>query len=471
MKYKPYDYQLHATEHIIDNPGAGLFLDMGLGKTVTTLTAIDQLMNDRCEISRVLVIAPKKVAENTWSTECAKWDHLKHLRISLVLGSEKQRLMALRTKAEIYVINRENVVWLVNQYNHGFPFDLVVVDELSSFKSAKSARFKALRRVRPLIARVVGLTGTPAPNGLMDLWSQVYLLDQGERLEKTITAYRTKYFEPGDRNGQVVFNYRLKGKLDKDERDVLGADYYEKKIYNRVADICISMKAEDYLKLPDRMERDRVINFPAPVREKYHDFERKQILALQDTEEITAVNAAALTGKLQQFANGAVYDDERNWHVVHDEKLDTLEEIVDVAGGNPVLVFYQFQHDLARINERLKAYKPRKLDKPADVDAWNRGEITVALAHPASAGHGLNLQAGGHVIVWFGLPWSLELYQQANARLLRQGQEAAAVIIHRLIAAGTVDEDILAALDRKTNTQEALLAAVKARVKKYLLTV
>lgn len=453
MIYNPWPYQDYATQHVIDNPFSGLFLDMGLGKTVSTLTAVNQLMFDDLEVNKVLVIAPKRVAEDTWTTEAAKWDHLKHLRVSVVLGTERQRKEALKAKADIYVINRENVAWLVGVYQSAFPFDMVVIDELSSFKSAKAIRFKSLRMVRPLIKRVVGLTGTPAPNGLIDLWPQMYLLDQGERLGKTITRYRENYFTPGRRNGQVVFDYKLK-------------EESEQAIYDKISDICISMNAKDYLSLPERITRDVEIHLPAALKAKYDEFERDQVLALENLDEISAVNAAALTNKLLQFANGAVYDANKDWHEVHKAKLDALEEIVDTSNGQPVLVFYSYKHDLERIKKRLKAYKPRTLDSRQDIQDWNDGKIQVLLCHPASAGHGLNLQAGGNIIVWFGLTWSLELYQQANARLDRQGQTKP-VIVHRLIIIGTMDEDVSQAIERKTAGQDALMEAVNVRRLKY----
>jgi len=445
-------YQDYSVDFIIENLYCGLFLDLGLGKTVTALTAIDRLMYDLLEVEKVLVIAPLRVAQDTWSTEAQKWDHLKHLRISKVLGSERQRKEALRAKADIYVTNRENVVWLVGYLGSAFPFDMVVIDELSSFKSPKAQRFKVLRQVRPLMKRVVGLTGTPAPNSLIDLWSQLYLLDRGERLGKTIGEYREKYFSPGQRQGAVVFNYKA--------RDGSG-----QKIHDRISDICISMKAEDYLSLPERIDREVIVKLPDKVRRQYEDFEKAQVLALMEGD-ITAVNAAALTNKLLQFANGAVYDTNKAPHEVHAAKLDALDEILDTANGQPVLVFYSYRHDLERIMTRMKQYKPVRLDKPEDIKAWNRGEIQLMLAHPASAGHGLNLQAGGNIIVWFGMTWSLELYQQANARLHRQGQQKP-VIIHHLIAEGTMDTDVIQALMKKADSQESLLAAVKARIEKY----
>lgn len=457
MDYKPHNYQLTATNKIIDEPYCGLFLDMGLGKTVSTLTAINELMYGDLSVNKVLVIAPKRVAETTWTGECEKWDHLNHLRVSKVLGTEKQRKEALNKEADIYVINRENVVWLVSHYGGTyFPFDMVVIDELSSFKSPSAQRFKALRMVRPLMKRVVGLTGTPAPKGLIDLWSQVYLLDKGERLGKNITAYRKKYFTPGRTNGQIVFNYDLKENSDKE-------------IHNAIRDICISMKAEDYLELPDRIDRIVPSTLPQSVMELYKEFEKEQIMTLFENETvITAVNKAAVIGKLLQFSNGAIYDENHDYHEIHDVKLTDLEEIVDTANGNPVLVFYSFKHDLERIKARLKGKEVRTLKTPQDVKDWNQGRIEVLLAHPASAGHGLNLQGGGNIIVWFGLTWSLELYQQANARLHRQGQTRA-VIIHHLISPGTYDEDVYKALQKKEKNQDILLESLKNRAEKYKL--
>lgn len=449
-----HEYQKHAVRHIIEHPYCGLLMEMGLGKSVSTLTAIRQLMDDYLEVSKVLVIAPKRVAETTWSDEIEKWGHLGGIRISKILGTAKQRASALKADADIYLINRENVVWLVAKLQGYWPFDMLVIDELSSFKSAKSARFKALRLVRPKISRVVGLTGTPAPNGLIDLWSQIYLLDLGERLGKTITGYRIKYFHPGRSNGQVVFDYKLNS----------GS---EEAIYKQIGDICISMKAEDYLQLPDRIDRTVEIHFPEKVMEKYLEFEKQQVLAMEDTDgDISAVNAAALSNKLLQYANGAIYDSERNVHEIHAEKLEALEEIVEAANGQPVLVFFSFRHDVSRIMTTLKKYHPKEIAGPEDVASWNAGKISVLLAHPAGAGHGLNLQAGGHIIVWFGLPWSSELYLQANARLYRQGQ-GKPVIVHHLIAKGTMDEDVVRALTDKVNKQDALMQAVKARIEKY----
>lgn len=451
-----HEYQRYSVDFIVNHTAAGLFLDMGLGKTVSTLTAINRLMYEDLEVSKVLVVAPKRVAEDTWAKEVAKWDHLKHLRVSRVLGTERQRKEALRKDADIYVINRENVCWLVALYRGALPFDMLVIDELSSFKSPKAQRFKSLRLVRPQFSRVVGLTGTPAPNGMIDLWSQIYLLDQGERLEKTVTKYRQKYFRPGRTNGVVVFDYKI---LD-------GSD---KAIHDKISDICVSMKAEDYLELPPLMNHTVEITMPENVAAKYIDFEKNEVLKLMEQEEentISAVNAAALSNKLLQFSNGAIYDADKNVHEIHGAKLEALEEIVEAANGEPVLIFYSFRHDISRIKKRLKTYKPRELIDGKDIDDWNAGKIPVLLAHPAGAGHGLNLQKGGNIEVWFGLTWSLELYQQAVARLYRQGQTKPVQVYH-LVAAGTMDKDVLKAIDGKADKQEALMQAVKARINKY----
>lgn len=448
MKFKPYPYQDHTINKILELPKVGLLLDMGLGKTVCTLTAIDELMFDSFEVSRVLVIAPKRVAEDTWMREIDKWDHLKHLRISKVLGTQKQRLDALKATADIYVINRENVVWLVDLYKNSWPFDTVVIDELSSFKSNKSQRFKELKKVTPLINRMIGLTGTPTPNGYLDLWSQMYLLDRGERLGKTITGYRDRYFTPGRRNGYTVFDWDLK-------------DMAEQAIQNKIKDICISMDAKDYLDLPERINNNVYVTMEPKARYLYEELEKELILQV-DGEEITALTAATLTNKLLQMANGSVYNSERDVIHIHDGKLEALEEILEF-NQEPVLVFFNFRHDYNRLMERFKDLKPRTLETSKDISDWNEGKIRLLLAHPASVGHGLNIQAGGHIIVWFGLTWSLELYQQANARLDRQGQTMN-VIVHHLITEGTVDEDVMKALDRKETGQAALLEAVKARI-------
>lgn len=462
MKYNPHPYQQVANQHIIDHLNCGLFLEMGLGKTVATLTAIDQLMFDRMEVNKVLVIAPKRVAEDTWIDEVQKWDHLRHLKLSIVLGSERKRKEALMQKADIYVINRENVAWLVAHYGTAFPFDMVVIDELSSFKSAKASRFKALRQVRPKVKRVVGLTGTPRPNGLLDLWPQLYLLDQGERLGKTLTGYREKYFNPGKRNGHVIYEYKLK----KDDSGILGPDVYEREIYEKISDICISMKARDYLDLPDRLDTFTMIHFSPEVKKLYDQFERDQVLQMGSADEITALSAAALYGKLLQFSNGAIYDANKDYHEIHHAKIEALEERIEAADGQPVLVLYQFKHDLDRIMRYLKKYKPVFLQSGEDVKAWNRKEIQLLVGHPASMGHGLNMQAGGHILEWFGLPSSLELRQQTIARLDRQGQTMP-VLNNSLAMKGSIEETVIERLSDKAIGQEIMMDAVKAIVAKY----
>lgn len=447
MKYIPYSYQEYALKFILNSKAAGIFLDCGLGKTVITLTAIAELMHNRFEISKALVIAPLRVAENVWDVEAKKWDHLKHLRVAKVLGSEKKRIQALNTNADIYVINRENTKWLVDYYKKDWPFDMLVLDELSSFKSHRAKRFKALRKVRPLCKRVVGLTGTPAPNGLIDLWAQVYLLDSGQRLGKTISGYRERYFLPDKRNQHVIFSYKPKE----------GA---EEAIYKKLSDICISMKNRDYLTLPERMDNILGINLPPKVLEQYRQLERDLLLPLLEGD-IVAGSAAVLTNKLLQITGGAIYDEGKKVQILHDEKLKALEDLVEAANGKPVLVYYNYRHELERIQ---KQFLCRVLDTAKDMEDWNKGEIPVMLAHPASAGHGLNLQNGGSTIIWFGLPWSLELYQQANARIHRQGQKNT-VVVHHLVAKETIDEDVMQVLAKKQAGQEALLQAVKARVR------
>lgn len=402
-------------------------------------------------IENVLVIAPLSVAEKTWSDEIEKWDHLNHLTFSKVLGSRQQRMAALAKKADVYLINRENVEWLVDHYRKDWPFQTVIIDESSSFKSPSAKRFKALRKVRPMIERLVELTGTPSPNNLMDLWSQIYLLDQGERLGKTITSFRNHYFTPASQNGHIVYSWAL----------LPGA---EEAIYKKISDICVSMKAKDYLKLPPRTNNVIEVELSSTDWKKYKELERHYVLEL-DESDVVASNAATLSNKLLQMANGCIYDEDGAPQPIHDKKLDALERIIEEAQGQPVLVFYQYKHDLARIQERFKQAKV--LDVSAgDIKKWNEGKIPVLLAHPQSAGHGLNLQAGGHIIVWFGLTWSLEFYQQANARLDRQGQQNP-VIVHHLVAKGTIDEDVMKALETKEVGQEALMAAVKARINEY----
>lgn len=450
MQFKPWNYQQYSINHIIDHKASGLFLDMGMGKTVSTLTAIDNLIF-LGEVNKVLVIAPLRVAEDTWSTEVDKWDHLKHIKISKILGTKKQREEALNKDADIYVTNRENVDWLVNECFDSWIWDMVVIDELSSFKSSKAIRFRALKKVRPYFKRIVGLTGTPAPNSLIDLWPQIYLLDGGQRLGKTITGFKDRYFNPGRRNGYVVYNWDLKE----------GA---EGAIQNKISDICISMKADDYLDLPERIDNKVEISLSKKSMGIYKKLEKDLIIEL-DEEDITAANAAVLTNKLLQMANGAIYSESKEVVNIHDEKLEKLEEIIDTSNGKSVLVFYNFKHDYNRISEMLtkKKIKHQTLNTSEDIKNWNDGKIQVALLHPASAGHGLNLQYGGNIIVWFGLTWSLELYQQANARLHRQGQTET-VVIHHLVAKGTIDEDVMNALTNKEINQDMLLEAVKARL-------
>lgn len=444
MKYTAHGYQKKATERILQQKRVGLFLDMGLGKTVITLTAIKELIEDFA-IWKVLVIAPKRVAEDTWSREHEKWDHLSGLRISKVLGTPAQRMKALKAEADIYVIGRDNVKWLVELMGKSWPFDMVVIDELSSFKNPSSQRFKALRKVIPASDRVVGLTGTPSPNGLMDLWAEIYLLDRGERLGTTISAYREKYFRAGARNGYIVYKWEP-------------YSYSQKEIERKISDICMSMSAEDYLELPERIDNEIKIRLSEKEMKQYNQMERDQLLRIDD-ETVVALNAAAVMNKLLQMANGSVYADGGDVVRIHEKKLDALEEIIDTT-GEPVLVFYSFRHDLEAIKKRIP--DARELESSEDIARWNQGEIPVLLCHPASVGYGLNLQDGGHVIVWYGLTWSLELYQQANARLFRQGQQKA-VIIHHLIAEGTVDEQVMRALQHKDTSQSALLAALKER--------
>lgn len=461
MIYLPHLYQTHCTKHIVENTAAGLFVDMGLGKTVSTLTAINQLMYEDLEISKVLIIAPKLVAEKTWTAEIIKWDHLSHLRASKVLGTENERKAALLKKADIYLINRENIVWLIGYYGTSFPFDMVVIDELSSFKSPKAERFKALRKIRPFVKRVVGLTGTPAPNGLIDLWPQLYLLDRGERLGLTLTAYRDRYFR---KNQYSPFaKYEL---IQEKENEKIGENIYEKKIYQKISDICISMKAEDYLQLPKRVDLTTFIDFPPALQKKYEQFEKEQVLALDDCEDISAINAAVLTNKLLQFSNGAIYGADKNYQEIHNEKIHALAEDIEAANGQPFLLFYQFKHDVERIKKQLKHFNPQELKGAKMVDAWNRKEISFLLAHAASAGHGLNMQEGGNLMGWFGVPWSLELYMQAVARLDRQGQTKP-VINKRYVVRNTMDERVISSLENKELGQTALINAIKAIVKKY----
>ena len=419
---------------------------------MTTLTAVNELLFDRVEPGPVLVIAPKRVAENTWSKEAAKWDHLKHLRVSCVSGTAKQRMEALAAPADLYVLGRDNVPWLVEHYGPRWPFRIVIIDELSSFKNHQAKRFKALRRVRGRVDRILGLTGTPSPNGLTDLWSQIYLLDQGERLGKTVGCYRLRYFAPDRSNGHIVYSYKL----------LPGAD---EAIHGQIGDICMSLKKEDVLQLPGQIYEDVELTPPPALLKQYKQFERDRIMEALDSDgEIVALNAASLTGKLLQFANGAIYDTEHGVHELHDVKLDALEELVEAANGEPVLVFYAFRHDRDRIMARLGPTLCQELSTPESIDAWNRKEIPVAIAHPASVGHGLNLQEGGHIIIWYGLTWSLELYQQANERLNRPGQKNVCRIYH-LILEGTHDERVLEALAKKDTSQRALIDALRRTMK------
>ena len=444
MKYSPHDYQVFAKEFIMSHPICCLMLDMGLGKTVISLSALCELLLDRFDIGKVLIIAPKRVAEDTWPKEIKKWSHLEELNFSLVMGNEKQRLKALNKKVFIYIINRENVVWLVENYK--WDFDTVVIDELSSFKSNRAQRFKALKAVRPKISRVIGLTGTPAPNSLIDIWPQIYLLDMGERLGRFIGGFRDRFFQADKRNREIIYSYKLRE----------GA---EEAIYNNISDICISMKAVDFLEMPELINNNIEVTMSTKEKKIYDDFKKNMIISAEGNE-LDAINAAGLSNKLVQMANGAVYGEEKKVIHIHDRKLDALEDLIEGANGKSILVAYWYKHDLSRIKERFNV---RNIDTSEDIEDWNKGKIPVALIHPASAGHGLNLQEGGSTIVWFGLTWSLELYQQLNARLWRQGQKNT-VVIHHIVTKGTHDEDIIKALASKEANQSALIAAVKAQI-------
>ena len=448
MKYIPHDYQQYATEYIKSHPVAAVLLDMGLGKTAISLTALLNLLFDSFEAHRILVIAPLRVARDTWPAEIEKWDHLSMLTYSVAVGSEKDRKAALLRDADIYIINRENVQWLVEQSGIPFTFDTVIVDELSSFKNHQSKRFKALMKVRPRIKRIVGLTGTPSANGLMDLWAEFKVLDMGQRLGRFIGMYRNNYFRPDKRNGQIIYSYKL----------LPGAD---KAIYKQISDITISMKATDHLKMPELVMNTHTVELSDDEREHYDELKQTLVLQLPE-KEITVANAAALTGKLLQMANGAIYDDDGDHIHIHDRKLDALEDLIEGANGKPVLVAYWFKHDLERIKSRFKV---REIKSSSDIREWNAGKIPVAVIHPASAGHGLNLQTGGSTLIWFGLTWSLELYQQTNARLWRQGQQDT-VVIHHIITDDTVDGRVLKALQSKEKIQDSLIAAVKAELSK-----
>ena len=453
MRYSPHEYQRYATEYIETHPVAAVLLDMGLGKTSITLTALNNLLFDSFEVRRILVIAPLRVARNTWGAEIEKWDHLNSLHYSVAVGTETERLSALKKQADIYLINRENVQWLISESGIPFDFDMVVIDELSSFKNHQTKRFRALMKVRPKVKRIVGLTGTPSSNGLMDLWAEFRLLDMGERLGRFIGQYRTSYFRPDKQNGQVVFSYK----------PLPGA---EKQIYSRISDITISMKSTDHLRMPELVNSRYTVYLSEKEDSRYADLKKDLVLQLPDGD-ITAANAASLSGKLSQMANGAVYTDAGETVAVHERKLDALEDIIEAANGKPVLVAYWFRHDLERITERLHKLKIpcSRLDTDGSIRKWNVGEIPVALIHPASAGHGLNLQSGGNTLVWFGLTWALELYQQTVARLWRQGQASETVVVQHIITKGTIDERIMKALSEKDTTQAALIDAVKADLK------
>lgn len=447
MKYNPHEYQAFATKFIETHPVSAILLDMGLGKSVITLSAIFELCLDRFEIRKVLVIAPLRVARDTWSAEINKWDHLKGLTYSVAIGTEAERRTALQKPASLYIINRENVSWLVESSGLPFDYDMVVIDELSSFKSHQSKRFKSLMKVRPFVKRVVGLTGTPSSNGLMDLWAEFRILDMGKRLGRFITHYRDEFFLPDKRNGQVIFSYKPKE----------GAN---EEIYRRISDITISMKSTDYLKMPECVINEVRVRLSGSERKIYDGLKKNLVLQIGGSE-IDAGNAAALSNKLSQMANGAVYDADKNVINIHDRKLEALEDLIEASNGKPVLIAYWFKHDLERIKQRFAV---RELRSSKDISDWNCGTIPVAVIHPASAGHGLNLQSGGSTLIWFGVTWSLELYQQTNGRLWRQGQKAETVVIHHILTENTVDEKIMKALRDKKQTQTALIEAVKAEI-------
>lgn len=453
MKLSLHDYQEVTKDFIIRTPYAAVILDMGMGKTATTLSAINELMFDRYEVSKVLVIAPLRVANTVWSDEIEQWEELRHLRYAKIVGTPKQRRAALEKDADIYIVNREILPWLVQQCSPYFKWDMVVIDELSSFKSWQSKRFKAFMAMRPYMKRVVGLTGTPSSNGLMDLFAEFKVIDSGERLGRFIGEYRSRYFDEGRRNGNIVYEY-------------IPMDYAECQIYDKIDDITISMKAMDYLDMPELISTKKVVHLTDKETDNYKRFKKDYVLSDLEDGEVTAANAASLSNKLVQMANGAVYSDDHQVVSLHDQKLDTLEDIIEAANGEPVLVAYWFKHDLQRIEERLAKLKVQGtvLKTEQDIREWNKGNIRVGLLHPASAGHGLNLQKGGHHLVWFGLTWSLELYQQTNARLWRQGQQAETVVIQHIVTEGTIDEEILKALENKDAQQSRLIEAVKAQV-------
>lgn len=450
MKYIPHDYQAYCIDFLLEHPAAGLFLKPGMGKTSIALTAADRILYDRFEASKVLVIAPLRVAEDTWSRESAKWDHLKHLRVSKVLGKAKKRLAALEVDADLYCINRDNVSWLVKHYGQHWPFDLVIIDELSNFRNPTSKRFRALRKVRPLIKYIWGLTGTPRPRSHLNLWAQVYLLDRGKRLGKTYGGYKDRYFTPGRRKGYVVFDWNPRP----------GA---EEEITEKISDICISLETEGNLQMPELVTTTRPVVLSPESRSKYEALEREAVLPLKDCV-IDASSAAAVNGKLMQIAGGAVYDESHVPHDIHSEKLDALEDIIAEADGEPVLVAYRFQHERDRILARFP--QAVQLKDSDTIAAWNRGEIPILLAHPAGAGHGLNIQDGGHIVVWFGPVYDLEQDEQFNDRLYRQGQRFTTSIIY-LVAEGTVEEDAMQSLKVKADGQASMMEALKARIEKY----
>lgn len=445
MRFSPHDYQKYAIDYIESHPVTAVLLDMGLGKTVISLTAMSDLLFDSFEVHRILVVAPLRVARDTWPAEIGKWEHLSGLTYAVAVGTARERKAALMQNADITIINRENLGWLIDDSGIPFTYDMVVLDELSSFKNHKSKRFRALMKVRPKVKRIIGLTGTPSSNGLMDLWAEFKVLDKGERLGRFITQYRNQYFMPDKRNGEIIYSYKP-------------LPHAEDAIYRRIGDITISMKSTDHLKMPELVSSQYEVQLSADERKRYEELKQDLVLNLHG-DEITAANAATLTGKLSQLANGAIYSDDGKVIEFHDRKLDALEDIIEAANGKPLLVAYWFRHDLERIRRRFDV---REIKTSADIADWNAGNIPVAVIHPASAGHGLNLQAGGSTLVWFGLTWSLELYQQTNARLWRQGQESRTVVIQHIIAANTIDGQILDALKRKDKTQAALIAAVKA---------
>ena len=453
MKLTLHNYQVVAKDFIIGHPYAAVILDMGMGKTATTLSAVNELMFDRFEVTKVLVIAPLRVANTVWSDEIEQWAELRHLRYSKIVGTPKQRKVALQKDADVYIVNRENLPWLVEQCSPYFKWDMVVIDELSSFKSWQSKRFKAFMAMRPYMKRIVGLTGTPSSNGLMDLFAEFKVIDGGERLGRFIGEFRSRYFEEGRRNGSIVYEY-------------IPMDYAECQIQDKISDITISMKALDYLDMPELISTKKLVRMSEKEKEKYIQFKKEYVLSELDGLEVTAANAASLMNKLVQLSNGAVYSDDHTVVPLHEQKLDALEDILESANGEPVLVAYWFKHDLARITGRLEKLKvtSRVLKTEEDIREWNKGNVPVGLIHPAGAGHGLNLQKGGHHLVWFGLTWSLELYQQTNARLWRQGQEAETVVIQHIVTEGTIDEEILKALGNKDAQQERLIEAVKAQV-------